>query len=217
MAFEIVDDEKVQAGIDAAFAVLEEAVKVGHRFSNDQKDLGLRLSLDSLEPLVERPWFFEVAQMLKIPLWQTLWGQWRRNQENGMAQAPVLDPGWEGELTGEYGMEERGCDECGEVFKPSNPGARFCSNKCGAAVEKRERGIVDEPLIDELSKVTAEGMASEEHFAAPMPLFEFTIPPGASLSGIASPSAQLLPERFKSSDSEKPLDLGTDVVELPEE
>ena len=140
--------------LDFAFAVIEEALKENMRFTNEQKDLCVRVTIEALAP-TERPWFYEVAQMNKIPLWQVLWGQWRRNQENGMAQAPICDPGWEGEITGDYGLEERECPICETVFAPKAVGQIYCSNKCGAEQERRNKPQ-PEPIPEKLSPADRE-------------------------------------------------------------
>jgi len=134
--------------LESAFDAIETAIDSGQHLTNKQKDLCIRATLDALAPH-ERPWFYEVANMLKVPLWQVLWGQWRRCQEYGVAQAPVLDPGWEGEIVKEYGLEERECQTCNKVFKPAVQGQIFCSNFCGVEYERRLRPARSVPLFAE--------------------------------------------------------------------
>jgi hypothetical protein len=133
MPIEIVNDNDI---LTTAFDLIEQALKEGYQFNDAQKDLGIRISLDALAP-TERPWFFEVAAMLRLPLWQALWGQWRRNQENGMAQAPVLDPSWR-EVAPDaqrYGLEDKTCPVCKQSFTPKQQGQIFCSPACAVSVE----------------------------------------------------------------------------------
>ena len=194
MSFEILSDNPENQMLNAAFDLIKKKIDEGHRFSNDQKDLGILMSIDSLAP-AERPWFFEVSQMLKIPLWQTLWGQWRRCQETGIAQAPILDPGWEGELTGDYGLEERVCGVCNEVFKPGCHGQLFCSNRCGAEDERRKKGIMFP--ASETGRWDPDG----------------ALPAGvlSNLTQFPHGAVSLLP--IQPGDDSDSLDLGTDIVE----
>lgn|SRR5262245_42882143 len=135
MAFEIVaeDDE-----LNAAFAVIERKLNEGFQFNNNQKDLGIKLSFDAL-PDAERGWFVEICIMNRIRFWQCLWGQFRRTREWGMAQAPLLDPGWQEDGSGvAYSLEDRECGFCHQVFKPTDRGQTFCSNECGAKAEREK-------------------------------------------------------------------------------
>lgn len=74
-------------------------------------------------------WIKEIAQyVLNRPLWQVLLGQFIRNHENGMAQSPIFDPGWDVNYAGQ--IENAKCEGCGQEFKPQRYGQRFCSNAC---------------------------------------------------------------------------------------
>lgn len=87
----------------------------------------------------DREWFNEIAtSVLKHPKWQVLLGQWLRNHENGIAQAPVIDPSWSrGAGAGELSPVK--CEGCGEMFQPTVRGQRFHNNECAAIPEKKRR------------------------------------------------------------------------------
>lgn len=138
MPIEILSDNPENEMLNAAFDLIERKIKEGYRFDNRQKDLGIQLSIDALAP-AERPWFLEICNMHSIPMWQNLWGQFRRCQEWGTAQIPLLDPGWEKDRIYEYGLEERICSVCGEVFKPKQVGQLYDKNVCGADAERKAR------------------------------------------------------------------------------
>ena len=139
MALEVeIKEQPTDDPIAAAFDVLRAAHARGYQFDAAQKDLGILLSIDALAP-AERPWFFEICAMLKAPYWQVLWGQFRRCQEWGQANAPLMDPGWDKDrgLPNEV-FADRSCQECKQVFTPKDPGQKYCSNYCGAAEERRK-------------------------------------------------------------------------------
>lgn len=122
--------------LDEAFAVIQEHVDKEHIFSFAQMNLGIELSMVAIPP-EERVWVREIAEINGIPLWQALWGQYRRCQETGLANAPILDPGWsQDELRP---LEKRTCPICGKVFQPENTGQIYDRNACGAEAERQER------------------------------------------------------------------------------
>jgi hypothetical protein len=225
MAIELVDLKVLPDGsvkisdevIDDAFKVIEAAIKTGHKFNNVQKDLGIRLSVDALAPQ-ERPWFFEIAQSInRIPLWQLLWGCFRRCQEWGTAQAPMLDPGWahEESMDDQYGMGERPCEECGKVFKPGWQGEMFCSNVCGVAEEKRKIEAVRAANIDLASEPFVEVNEGQG-----MPQFDIPMPGQdmfARRSQRSGSPHKLLTQRVPVGDDSESLDLGTDYAETEEQ
>jgi hypothetical protein len=223
MEIELVGENKDEA-IDDAFKVIEAAINTGHKFSNREKDLGIRLSIDALAPH-ERPWFFEIAQKInRIPLWQALWGQFRRCQEWGSAQAPMLDPGWANEesMDPNYGLGERPCEECGKVFKPRWQGERFCSNVCGVAEDKRKLEAVRAENRAQLSIGEAEPVEEERSAIVDNFYLEPFLPVNAAQDARSLRQQsrilphELLTQRAKSGDDSETLDLGTDFAETEE-
>lgn len=127
----------------AAFALIKRKIDEGHSFTSAEKDICIQATLDALAP-TERPWFYEIAVINKLPLWATLWGQYRRCNEWGMAQAPICDPGWESSYSSvseQYRLGEEICPICENVFTKGNPGQIFCSNPCGAEAERRTKQL----------------------------------------------------------------------------
>jgi len=109
-----------------------------YRFSSDQMDTGIEISLPVL-PARDQKLFREIGQHSHVSLWQTNWAQFRRNHENGLAFSLLLDPGWRsGDL---YGFPEVVCEVCHKTFIPDTLGGRFCSNKCGAEEERIRLGL----------------------------------------------------------------------------
>jgi len=137
----------VDLTLDDAFAVIREHLDKGHDFTNDQKDLGIKLSLNAI-PDSERQWFIEIGDMNGIPTWQVLWGQWRRANDQGTAAAPLCDPDWVPVM--KKGLTEKPCDECGTMFLPTDPAQRFHSNRCGAEAERRARAEVQPKKVEEI-------------------------------------------------------------------
>src|SRR4030095_9203587 len=226
MEIELIDESKDEA-IDEAFKVIEAAINTGHKFSNKQKDLGIRLSIDALAPH-ERPWFFEIAQSInRVPLWQALWGCFRRCQEWGTAQAPMLDPGWahEASMDDQYGLGERPCEECGKVFKPRWQGERFCSNVCGVAEDKRKLEAVRAENRAEMLEhpVMPEDPVDEPFVAANIDVFSRTDPyrevgmdQPAFRSKDRVPPHERLRQLARAGDDSESIDLGTDYAETEE-
>ncbi len=130
----VTEEEKNTRLLDRAFAVIREHVDRGHRFSFDQMDIGIEISLPVL-PKPEQELFKEIAQHNHVSLWQTIWAQFRRAHENGMSFSLLLDPGWQsGDI---YSLSPEICEECGKTFTPERFKSRFCSNKCGAEEERK--------------------------------------------------------------------------------
>ncbi len=113
--------------IDQTFALIEEMIEGGYRFSDEQMDIGIKMSLTRL-PRQPKAWFLEICTMIAHrPMWQVLWGSFNRVNENGQAQAPILDPTWE---TGnEFAAEWSICRYCNAQFPPKHYGQIFCSNE----------------------------------------------------------------------------------------
>ena len=112
--------------LDKAMAVLKEHVERGHVFSFAQMDLGVEISLLVLPP-EDQEWFREIAEMSHVPLWQALWAQYRRSNENGLAQALILDPGWtQEEITP---LEIKTCPICHQDFQQTNSGQLYDPNE----------------------------------------------------------------------------------------
>lgn len=122
--------------LEDAFRVIEAHMKEGGLFTNAQCDLGVELSLRILAP-PDREKFREVAQHNGIPLWQALWGQWRRCDDWGLAFTPILDPGWS--PTEVRSLEVRTCPVCEKKFQPKDWGQIYDENTCGAEAERRVR------------------------------------------------------------------------------
>lgn len=197
MSLIIASDNPENEMLEAAFDLIKRKISEGHRFTNEQKDLGVLVSISALAP-AEQPWFHEVGQMLSVPLWQVLWGQWLRCQENGNAQAPILDPGWQDEHDDSYGLQERLCPICNEVFKPDARGQVYDKNECGAEAELRARPL--QPII------------SDERLIEPEPMIDITkIPIPADMQD-TMPSQKLASLMFPPDETQS-VDLGTDVVE----
>lgn len=120
--------------VEELFSQMEYLLQEGHEFNDRQRDIGIRLSLSCL-PESEREWFLEIAREVnKIPLWMALWGQFRRCLEWGVANAPILDPGWISGSSVE--LTETECPICQVKFLPKVKGQRFCSNLHGALAER---------------------------------------------------------------------------------
>ena len=158
--------------LSAAFALIERKIDEGHVFTSEQKDICIKATLDALAP-TERPWFFEIAVMNKLPLWATLWGQFRRCQEWSMAQAPICDPGWEGSYSSvseQYRLGEEICPICEKIFQKENSGQLYCSNPCGAEADKRMRAALYFRLNPkETRPVAQEPQKFSEKFASAFP------------------------------------------------
>lgn len=167
------NDPSLADRVGMALDTIRKAIDSGFKFTDAQKDVGIDMSLPCITE-TEREWFLEVAEkILVVPRWQCLWGQFRRCHEWGLANAPLLDPGWE---TGEMGpLELRECEWCHQMYQPKDRKARFCSNKCGGAEERQRLGIRDEPkkvavedgepeyledLLDQAKKTTTSAMPS---------------------------------------------------------
>jgi len=144
----VTEEEKNARLLDRAFAVIREHIDRGHRFSFDQMDTGIEISLPVL-PKPEQDLFKEIARHNHVSLWQAIWAQFRRAHENGMSFALILDPGWKsGDI---YSLSPIICEECNKTFTPKRFGERFCSNKCGAEEERARLGL---PTIEEqLTKI----------------------------------------------------------------
>ena len=124
--------------LDRAFTVIREHIARNYRFSSDQMDTGIEISLPVLPPR-DQKLFREIGQHNRVSLWQTNWAQFRRNLENGLAFSLLLDPGWRsGDI---YGFPEVVCEVCHKTFIPETLGGRFCSNKCGAEEERQRLGL----------------------------------------------------------------------------
>lgn len=124
--------------VGGAFLVIAEHLANGGQFSFSQMDLGIELSLSVL-PKPDQKWFREIARTHHLPLWQCLWAQWRRNQENGLANALVLDPGWRSGRVMELTKVQ--CEWCQVWFQPERWGQKFCSNLHGADAERKATGL----------------------------------------------------------------------------
>ena len=125
--------------VEAALSVIQDAIHDGFKFTDAQRDVGINMSINCL-PESEQEWFLEICEkMLLIPRWQGLWGQFRRCHEWGMANAPMLDPGWE---TGEMGpLEPRECEWCRATYTPVDRKQDVCSNRCGGQKELARLGL----------------------------------------------------------------------------
>ena len=129
--------------VEAALATIQDAIDRGFKFTDAQKDVGINMSLSCITE-TEREWFLEVSEkLLVIPHWQCLWGQFRRCHEWGLANAPLLDSGWETGEMGPLAMKE--CEWCHQMYQPKDRKSRFCRNECGGAEERQRLGIKDEP------------------------------------------------------------------------
>lgn len=143
-----------------AFAVIREHIDRGHRFSFDQMDIGIEISLPVL-PKPEQDLFKEIARHNHVSLWQAIWAQFRRAHENGMSFALILDPGWKsGDI---YSLSPIICEECKKTFTPGRFGERFCSNKCGAEEERTRLGLptIEEQLVTIKEDEAKKGRAVE--------------------------------------------------------
>ena len=134
--------EPAGADVEVALVTIQDAIERGFKFTDAQKDVGINMSLGCL-PESEREWFLEICEKIHvIPRWQGLWGQFRRCHEWGMANAPVLDPGWE---IGEMGpLESRECEWCHATYTPVDRKQDVCSNRCGGQKELARLGIKPE-------------------------------------------------------------------------
>lgn len=131
--------------LDDALEIIKEQIAEGRSFQTKAMDVFVEALLFTL-PVHERAWVKEIAQSNDIPLWQVLMAQFRRNQENSMAQALLLDPDWE--AWGVRDQSDRECEFCHKVFTPDHRGQRFCSNRCGGQAElAAKRGRVDTPVM----------------------------------------------------------------------
>jgi len=113
--------------ISRAFKTIEDMIDGGYRFSDEQMDTGIKMSLTRI-PAPKKAWFLEIVTLITHrPMWQVLWGSFNRVNENGQAQAPILDPTWEigDELAAEWSI----CRYCDAKFKPKHYGQIFCSNE----------------------------------------------------------------------------------------
>jgi Zn finger protein HypA/HybF involved in hydrogenase expression len=83
-----------------------------------------------------RDFALEVSDIvLKIPRWQFVSGCMLARYEEGMLQAPSLEPGWVHDTM----IEVRSvCEMCGETFEPKRLKQRFCSNECGGKYNRRQ-------------------------------------------------------------------------------
>jgi hypothetical protein len=122
-------DEKA----DLAFKYLKELMQEKYRFTNEQIDIGVKLPLNLLPPN-DQETITDIARHNGVPLWQAVWAQFRRANEQGFAYALLLDPGWLQEEV--MRSEQRECPVCHAVFLPTNQGMKFCSNLCGAAKDR---------------------------------------------------------------------------------
>lgn len=211
MALDVeIKEQPADDPIEAAFEVLRAAHARGYRWDASQKDFGILLSIDALAP-AERPWFFEICAMLKAPYWQVLWGQFRRCQEWGQANAPLMDPGWDKDRGfSEEILKERPCKECKQIFVPKHAGQTYCSNYCGAAEERRAMQKQREDEKEKLRRI----LAREPELVRAMNLGEEAPTPKGErpqLANVASPFA-FLTQNAKSSE-DKPVDLGTDIAD----
>ena len=117
-----------------AFGYLTELTRERYKFTNEQMDIGVKLPLQLLPPN-DQETITDVARHNGVPLWQAVWAQFRRCNENGFAYALLLDLGWiQEEVTR---LEERECPECHTMFPANNQGQKFCGNICGSAEERR--------------------------------------------------------------------------------
>ena len=121
-----------------AFEVIKDHIARKHRFTFEQMDIGIEISLPVLPP-PEQDIFREIARHNSASLWQANWAQFRRNHENGLAFALLLDPGWRsGDV---FSLSPVVCEECGKSFTPDRSGVRFCSNVHGAEAERKKLGL----------------------------------------------------------------------------
>jgi len=133
--------EQKKEEIGQAFQLINDLIEKGYRFSDEQMDIGIKVSLTRI-PEPAKGWFMEICTMIvHRPLWQVLWGQYVRCQENGQAQAPIMDPTWEpgNELAAEFAI----CRYCEVQFTPKNYGQMFCSNQHSALWSRENREIVN--------------------------------------------------------------------------
>ena len=125
---EVVDPEATsKEKIDQTFRFLEDMIEGGYRFSDEQMDIGIKMSLTRI-PRQKKDWFLEICYLITHrPFWQVLWGSFNRVNENGQAQAPILDPTWE--MGNELAADWSECRYCGAKFRPKHYGQIFCSNE----------------------------------------------------------------------------------------
>ena len=133
------DDPSLADRVGIALDVIQRAINQGFKFTDAQRDVGINMSINCL-PESEQEWFLEICEkMCLIPRWQGLWGQFRRCHEWGMANAPMLDPGWE---IGEMGpLEPRECEWCHATYTPTDRKQDVCSNRCGGQKELARLGL----------------------------------------------------------------------------
>ena len=133
--------EQKKEEIRQAFQLIEDMIERGYRFSDEQMDLGIKISLTRI-PEPAKGWFLEICTMIvHRPLWQVLWGQYVRCQENGQAQAPLMDPTWEpgNEMAAEFAI----CRYCDRQFHPVKYGQLFCSNAHSALWNRENKEVVN--------------------------------------------------------------------------
>ena len=130
----VIEDRKIKD----ALADIKDAVEKKHAFTHVQMDIGIEMSLMVLAP-PDQKLFREVAQQNGIPLWQALWGQFKRCEEWSLAFTPILDPGWTS--TDVRTLGPRICPICGKEFQPKDWGQVFDFDICGSEDERRKRDV----------------------------------------------------------------------------
>ena len=117
---------------------LKKLLDVGYKFTNSQIDVAMTMALAQGLPEADHEVLKDVAESNGIPMWQAVLGQFRRCHENGLAFAPILDPGWQPGET--IRIEEELCEICANVFMPKIMGQKFCGHACGVIADQRARG-----------------------------------------------------------------------------
>jgi len=132
--------------LNRAIAVIKEHIDRDHRFTFEQMDIGIEMSLSAL-PKNDQKKFREAARSYGVPLWQANWSYYRRADEAGTVFSLLLNPGWaSGDI---YCLSPEVCEQCGKTYTPERFKQRFCSNKCGA---EEERIRLKLPTIEEQLK-----------------------------------------------------------------
>lgn len=122
-----------EISLEDAVARIEKHIADGGAFTYHQMDVGIKMSVHVLAE-VERDWFDEIVRMKELPMWMIVWAQWKRCREQGTNAALILDPSWR--ETSLIKLEEKECQFCHKKYMPTDSGALFCSNRCGAEAAK---------------------------------------------------------------------------------